>query len=183
MRSAVATVLAATRAGVVRVGRGGADWAVERDLEDRDVRALAGVGGTLFAGTDGAGVWHSEDAGRSWEPAGLHGERVRSIAMGGGALYAGTRPPRVHVTRDRGRSWRPLPRFRRLRSWWWLQPAEKPFRPSYVSALAVTQHGTVVAGIEACAVLRSEDGESWSGHRRGALRDCHELHVVGERIH
>ena len=57
------------------------------------------------------------------------------------------------------------------------------YRPSYVSALAITRRGTILAGIEACAVMRSDDeGRSWSGHRRHALRDCHELHVVGDRV-
>lgn len=32
------------------------------------------------------------------------------------------------------------------------------------------------AGIELGAVVRSEDGgRTWSGHRHGALRDCHSL--------
>ncbi len=119
----------------------------------------------------------------TWVRAGLKGHRVRSLAVGGGALYAGTREPRVHVSLDAGESWRPLARFPRSRSWWWVQPAEKPYRPSYVSALAITRRGTILAGIEACAVVRSDDeGRSWSGHRRHALRDCHELHVVGDRV-
>lgn len=63
------------------------------------------------------------------------------------------------------------------------QPAERPFRPSYVSALALTPEA-ILAGIEACGVLRSVDGgRTWSGHRRGGLRDCHELLTAGERVY
>ena len=64
-----------------------------------------------------------------------------------------------------------------------MQPAERPFRPSCVSALAITAN-SIVAGIEACGVLVSRDGgASWSGHRRGALRDCHELRLEDDRVY
>ena len=42
----------------------------------------------------------------------------------------------------------------------------------------------IVVGLEAGAVVRSEDGgQSWSGHCRGAMRDCHSLtyHISDER--
>jgi photosystem II stability/assembly factor-like uncharacterized protein len=180
----VTVLLAATPDGVARTGPVGGVWALGRGLEGEDVRCLATDRATVVAGTDHNGVFRSGDGGRSWEPAGLRGERVRSLAVGQGAIYAGTREPRVHVSGDGGDHWRPLARFSRLRSWWWIQPAEKPYRPSYVSALAVTRQGTLIAGIEACGVLRSADGgESWSGHRPRALRDCHELHAVGDRVY
>jgi hypothetical protein len=43
-------------------------------------------------------------------------------------------------------------------------------------ALSPTDPNVIVAGIELGAVLRSADGgKRWTGHRRGALRDCHSL--------
>ena len=43
-------------------------------------------------------------------------------------------------------------------------------------ALSPTDSKTIVIGIEAGAVVRSSDGgQTWSGHRQGALRDCHSL--------
>jgi hypothetical protein len=43
-------------------------------------------------------------------------------------------------------------------------------------ALSPTDPQMLLVGIEAGAVVRSTDGgHSWTGHRRGALRDCHAL--------
>ena len=43
----------------------------------------------------------------------------------------------------------------------------------------ITRHA-IVAGIEAWGVLSSIDGgRTWSGHKRGALRDGHELLACG----
>lgn len=61
--------------------------------------------------------------------------------------------------------------------WLWLSPAEKPFS-AYVQAIALspTNPQVIMAGIEAGAVVHSADGgQTWNGHRRGALRDCHLL--------
>ena len=108
---------------------------------------------------------------------------MKSLAVATDAVYAGTKEPRVQVSVDGGESWRPLTGFSPVRSWWWAQPAERPFRPSYVSALAVTPEA-IVAGIEACGIFRSTDGgRTWSGHRRGALRDCHELLASGGYVY
>ena len=176
------TLLAATQHGVARVtGSESGAWSAEWPLAG-DARCLAVSGSTVFAGVDGLGIFRSEDAGQTWSNAGLDGHAVRSLAVRGDLVVAGTREPRVHASRDGGASWSPLARFPRWRSWWWAQPAERPFRPSYVSALAITA-SSIVAGIEACGVLVSRDGgASWSGHRRAALRDCHELRCDGETV-
>src|SRR5271166_5267189 len=85
---------------------------------------------------------------------------------------------RTPGSRDGGANWADLRSFRRIRSrWFWFSPAEKPYS-AYVQAIALspTDPSTIVVGIEAGAVVRSTDGgQSWSGHRRGALRDCHSL--------
>jgi photosystem II stability/assembly factor-like uncharacterized protein len=68
--------------------------------------------------------------------------------------------------------------FRHIPSrWFWFSPAEKPLT-AYVQAIALspTDPNTILVGIEAGAVVQSRDGgQTWSGHRRGALRDCHTL--------
>lgn len=170
-------LIAATQSGVVRVTRddGGGSWTTEPLLSSVDVRCLALDEGVLYAGTQSGDVHRSTDGGRSWSLSHVADAPVKSLAAGHGTVYAGTKEPRVHVSADAGASWRPLAGFTPRRSWWWAQPAERPFRPTYVSALAVVP-GTIVAGIEACGVFRSTDrGRTWSGHRHGALRDCHEL--------
>lgn len=93
-------------------------------------------------------------------------------------MYAGTKPALLHVSRDGGETWRELESFRRIRGRrLWFSPAEKPFT-AYVQGLTLspTDPDVIVAGIEYGAVVRSEDGgETWSGHRPGASRDCHSL--------
>ncbi|HSP71726.1 MAG TPA: hypothetical protein VLN26_05105, partial [Gaiellaceae bacterium] len=134
------------------------------------VRCLTASDSTVWAGGDG--VSRSDDGGRTWAPAGLDDHPVRALAVDGERLYAGVKPAAVWV--DDGTGWRPLAPFPRLRSWWWWSPAERP-HDAYVLGLAV-EGDVVLAGIEAGALLRSDDGgRSWSGHCRGASRDCHQL--------
>jgi hypothetical protein len=164
---------AVTRAGVLLLR----DGEEPRVTLAADVRCLAQApDGALWAGTAEDGLRRSGDGGETWEHAGLRGVQVRSVAFGSEQVYAGVKPAAIWA-RDRDGGWSPLPPFARLRSWWWMSPAERPFR-AYVLGLAVSPHDSSVllAGIEAGAVLRSEDGgRSWSGHRRGASRDCHGL--------
>lgn len=164
---------AVTRAGVLLLD---GKQAPRRTLAG-DVRCLARApDGALWAGLVTDGLRRSEDGGESWEHAGLRGIAVRSVAFGPGRVYAGVKPAAVWARDGEGR-WGPLAPFPRRSSWWWLSPAERPFRP-YVLGLAVSSRdpSVLLAGIEAGAVLRSDDGgESWSGHRRGASRDCHGL--------
>jgi hypothetical protein len=174
--------LLATRGrGVVRACRAGADWVVDEVLSGRPVRCLArNAAGTLWAGTQGEGVLRSDDGGENWAPAGLEGRTVKSLAPSahGDAVYAGLKPAAVAVSRDGGGRWQELEGFRRIRGRrFWLSPAEPP-GTAYVQGLAVSPEDPdlIVAGIEFGAVVRSEDGgRTWSGHRRGALRDCHSL--------
>lgn len=181
------TVLLATtgrgvaRAATPRVERA---WSVDVTLADHDVRCLASDPRhpqTVYAGTQGAGVLRSDDAGQTWRPSGLAGHIVKSLAVSRVApdtVYAGTKPARVYVSRDGGTTWHELEGFRRIRArWHWFSPAEPPFT-AYVQALALSPSDpyVIIAGIEFGAVVRSVDGgRTWSEHRRGALRDCHSL--------
>jgi photosystem II stability/assembly factor-like uncharacterized protein len=169
------TVLAGSATGLVRGERAGGRWDVERVLDGHDVRALAADAETLYAGTDGGGVWRSDDRGRSWTRVGLEDERIRSLAAAQGRLYAGTKPARVWVSASGGERWEPLAPFPRWRSWFWWSPAEKP-HTAYVQTLSVSPSDpqVVLAGIEAGALVRSADGgRTWSGHLRRASRDPH----------
>jgi photosystem II stability/assembly factor-like uncharacterized protein len=186
-----ARVLLATtgQGGIARVqGGAGGDWELEYVLGDQDVRCLAADLRhplSAYAGTQGRGVLRSVDGGKTWRPAGLDGRIVKALAVSHtepDVVYAGTKPALVFRSRDAGETWTELTAFRRIRSrWLWRSPAEKPFT-AYVQALAVspTEPGIILAGIEAGAVVRSADaGQTWSGHRHGALRDCHSLAFHG----
>jgi hypothetical protein len=105
---------------------------------------------------------------------------VKSLAVSQsepGCIYAGIKPAAVYVSRDGGSTWSELDAFQKVRRFFWLSPAERPFSP-YVQAIALSndEPGLVVVGIEAGALVRSTDGGlTWEGHRRGAMRDCHSL--------
>jgi hypothetical protein len=159
-------------------------WEVEEVLSGSDVRCLAAdplERDAVYAGTQGDGVLRSDDSGRSWRPSGLGGRIVKSLGVSPivpGLVYAGTKPAGVFRSADGGGTWHELEGFRRIRGrHLWFSPAERPFT-AYVQALALspTDPSVLLAGIEFGAVVRSSDGgETWSGHRRGARRDCHSL--------
>jgi photosystem II stability/assembly factor-like uncharacterized protein len=180
--------IATTGQGIARAERGGnGAWPVERLLTDQDVRCLALnplAPDVVYAGTQGNGVLRSNDRGRTWQATGLAGQMVKSVASLAvsraepGTVYAGTKPPLLFVSRNGGGSWTELTAFRRIRwRWLWRSPAEPPFT-AYVQAIALSPSDpdVIVVGIEAGATVRSGDGgRTWSGHRQGALRDCHSL--------
>jgi hypothetical protein len=84
----------------------------------------------------------------------------------------------MFVSHDGGDTWNELDGFRRIPGrWWWFSPAESPFQ-AYVQSIALSPDDpdVLLAGIEFGAVVRSQDGgQTWSGHRKGALRDNHSL--------
>jgi photosystem II stability/assembly factor-like uncharacterized protein len=168
--------------GLSRAERSGASWEVTRHLEEEETRSLAASAdeGLVLLGTQGRGVWRSDDAGATWSRSGLEKTIVKSLAFSPAdpnVVYAGTKPPALFKSGDGGRAWSELEGFRAVRRWWWRQPAERPTTP-YVSALAASpaDPDVAVAGVEAGAVLRTDDGGvTWRGHLRGAVRDCHVL--------
>jgi photosystem II stability/assembly factor-like uncharacterized protein len=179
------TFLATTGHGLARASlSANGEWSVEFLLNDQDVRSLASDPlnpMVIYAGTQGNGVLRSADGGKTWRSLGLAGQIVKALAVSRtqpGTVYAGTKPALLFVSRDGGVNWAELESFRHIPSRrFWFSPAEKPFS-AYVQAIALspTDPQTLLVGIEAGAVVRSTDGgRSWTGHRRGALRDCHAL--------
>ena len=184
-------LFATTGTGIQRAARSGGKWVLTDHLEDRDVRCLAVDGrGTVVAGTQGEGVWRSDD-GKSWTQSGLATEIVKSLSFCAAqpeTLYAGTKPPHLYRSDDGGRTWRELEAFRGIRGRaMWRQPAERP-STAYVQAIACspTDPDVAVVGMEAGAVVRTDDGgRTWSNHLTGACRDCHVLtfHPDGEHVY
>lgn len=177
--------LATNAMGVTRAEPGGTGaWTVEASLVGKRVNSLAAdrrIPGRVFAGTQEHGVWRSDDAGRSWHEAGLPGQTVKTVAVSPlvpGLIYAGCKPAALFVSADHGATWNELPALRRARKWWWFSPAEPPDWGAYPQALALSPSdpAVILAGIELGGVLRSADGgKTWSGHRPGAVLDCHSL--------
>ncbi len=178
-------LLAITDRGVLRARRTGGDWSVDRLLPGRSINDVAVSPqdpSRLFAATQRGGVRRSTDGGETWAASGLQGRPVKSVAVSPhdeAVVYAGTKPAMLHVSRDGGTGWAELDGFRSI-PWrrLWFSPAEPPFYNAYVQGLALspTDPDLLLAGIEFGAVVRSQDGgATWSGHRRGATRDCHSL--------
>ncbi len=93
-------------------------------------------------------------------------------------IYAGGKPVSLYVSHDGGKTWRELDALRKAARFWWFSPADPPGMKPYASGLTVSPSDpdVLLAGIEAGAVLRSDDrGQTWSGHLRASDRDCHAL--------
>lgn len=178
--------------GITRAERAAGAWSVTLLRQDLPVRCLATGSDIVWAGTQCDGIWRSDDGGRKFRRAGLEGRVVKAVCPSPHSpdvVYAGLKPAGLAMTRDGGASWWDLEGFQRIRGRrLWFSPAEPP-GSAYVQGLAVspTDPDVVVAGIEFGAVVRSEDGgQRWSGHRRGAIRDCHSLtfHATdGDRVY
>ena len=177
--------IATTGNGLARASRAaGGQWQVATMLPGSDVRCLAVDplnSKRVYAGTQGQGVLRSDDRGQTWHRAGRMGQIVKAIAASPirqGTVYAGTKPAGMFVSHDAGATWAELTAFRRIPGrWLWLSPAERPYI-GYVQAIGLSPSHPqrLVVGIEAGATLLSDDGgQTWSGHRSGALRDCHTL--------
>jgi hypothetical protein len=179
------TFIATTGGGIVRaVEQADGAWTTQVTSPGRGASCLAVdplSRRLVYAGTPGGGVIRSDDAGLTWRACGLGGQVVKAAAASPtspGVVYAGTRPARLYVSRDYGETWRELAGFRRIPGRrLWFSPAESPFI-GYVQAIALspTQPDRILVGIEFGATVLSEDGgKTWTGHRAGALRDCHGL--------
>ena len=109
---APATLTVATDSGIFRLVRGGATWTMANVGITNHTLALAvdpQTPGVVYAGTDGAGVFRSADAGDHWTAVntGLPYVHVTSLAVdpaSKGTIYAGT-DSGVFRSRDSGATW------------------------------------------------------------------------------
>jgi hypothetical protein len=189
------TMLAINGNGLTRAARQSSGWQLSSCLLGMRVNCLVSdphQPGVVYAGTQNGGVLRSGDAGKTWESIGMEGIPVKSLAVSPhqrGVIYAGCKPAALYFSENGGKSWQELEGLRQARRWWWFSPADPPGLDPYVIALTVSpeEEGVIMAGIEAGGVLRSEDGgRSWSGHRRGAVLDCHSLkfhHANGKWVY
>lgn len=69
------------------------------------IRTIVQFGSTLFAGTDGAGVWTSDDNGLTWSQNVLAQSRINVLTIRGATLVAGTEREGLLITSNSGVSW------------------------------------------------------------------------------
>jgi hypothetical protein len=172
-------LLAATGDGAALLEGDGDGLRVTAALTGSGAQCVAGGDGALYAGSRGAGLWRSDDGGRSWRDLHLPQPDVFSVAVSpaDGAVYAGCEPSMLFRSDDGGSSWRELERLRALPSapTWSFPP--RPWT-SHVRWIAPSPHdaGIVLAGIELGGLMWSGDrGETWEDRRPGAKLDVHSL--------
>lgn len=139
-------------------------------------------GGRAWCGTDGAGVYRSDDAGASWRPAGLPGRRVMALAASPvrpGRVWAGTEPSEVWRSDDGGESWRRTAELTTLpsSSEWSFPPRPETHHVRWI-ACHPSDPDTLWVAVEAGALITTTDGgESWRDRVPGGPFDTHELAI------
>lgn len=147
--------------------------------------AVALADGTLLAGVDGGLLIRSPDAAGWTEVEGPpSGTRVTALEAGPAGrkgdppvLWAGTEPSRVYDSHDGGRTWRPRPGLEGLES---ADEWSFPPRPDTHHVRTFAAHpgdpDRLLVGIEAGAVVSTEDGgSSWADRRPAGPYDPHAM--------
>lgn len=140
------------------------------------------VPGRVWAGTDGDGVFRSDDGGGSWRPAGLADRRIMSVAASPaeeGVVWAGTEPSEVWRLVEPGGTWRRSRELQTLASSseWAFPPRPETHHVRWIACHPSDPDRLWVA-VEAGALIRTRDGgESWRDRVAGGPRDTHELAV------
>ncbi len=98
-------IFAGTDAGIYSSSDGGQSWR-KTSVTARTV-SFVSSGGTVYAGTQTAGLLTSRDNGATWAPiGGLASRNIRSLLASEGRLFAGTDTEGVMVSSDQGITWR-----------------------------------------------------------------------------
>lgn len=181
--------LAVTGHSLARAEKVNGEWTVSHSLEGEKINCIVQTQtdpSCVYIGTQSKGVLRSTDKGESWQQIGLKDIPVKSLAVDPSnpqTIYAGCKPVSLYVSNDGGENWHELEAMRNTSKFWWFSPADPPGMAPYVNSLAVspTNPDVLLAGIEAGALMRSEDrGRTWSKHLRGSDRDCHSLKFHNE---
>jgi photosystem II stability/assembly factor-like uncharacterized protein len=177
------TLYLATGDAVAIIRRHGDTWTARVALAGQPTQCVAADPrrpARVYCATFGRGLWLSDDAGATWQPAGagLAYAEVTAVAVGvDGTVWAGTEPSALFRSDDAGRTWRECTAMRELPSapTWRFPP--RPWT-SHVRTIAPDPHvaGRLFVGIELGGVLRSLDGgETWQDRHPDAQPDAHFL--------
>lgn len=84
-----------------------AQWKALNTAFGSDVRALAKTGNSLFAATNGGGVYFSANSDQTWvqKNSGLSNLKVYSLAVNSASIAAGTNGNGVFLSNNKGDSW------------------------------------------------------------------------------
>ncbi len=178
----MATLVIATENALL-IARQSSQWSVEEHLKGKSPEALAvdpGNPSRIYSGTWSNGLWRSDDAGRTWDPAGsgiAHAE-ITAVAVSAaerGVVYAGTEPSAVFRSDNGGETWTELSGLRALQSsrTWSFPPRPETHHVRWIETDPAAA-GRVFVAIEAGALVRTLDGgRTWLDRVRGGPIDTH----------
>jgi photosystem II stability/assembly factor-like uncharacterized protein len=178
-------ILVATHADVLAVDAESGDVASTHGLGAERPTCLAAdarVPGRVWCGTDGAGVFRSDDGGASWRAVGLASERVTAVTPSPteeGVVWVGTEPSAIWCSGDAGASWERLEGLDALPSapTWSFPPKPDTHHVRWI-ACHPSRAGRLWVAIEAGALIGTADGgRSWQDRVAGGPYDTHELAV------
>ncbi|WP_238590821.1 WD40/YVTN/BNR-like repeat-containing protein [Paenibacillus beijingensis] len=139
----------------------------------------------LYCGTDGHGLWMSDDGGDSWKRIGedipesiFTSVFVSPTRKNGdyGTVYAGTDRSALFYSIDAGQSWSEWEEIKALPSYsrWSFPPNPQTHNVRMIAE--DSSNGNIYASIEAGAVIRTQNGgEHWLDTKEGNPLDAHIL--------
>ena len=177
-------ILVATESGVVSVDVESNTTSLARGVTDRPTCLAADPrpSGRAWCGTHRSGVFRTDDAGISWRPCGLEGQRIMSITASpteAGMVWIGTEPSAVWRSADGGETWEETNRLDVLpsSSTWAFPPRPETHHVRWIACHP--QHaGRLWVAIEAGALVSTIDGgRTWRDRVPGGPYDTHELAI------
>jgi photosystem II stability/assembly factor-like uncharacterized protein len=177
-------ILVATDREVVIIDVERGTSAPARGIDDRPTCLAADplVHGRAWCGTHRAGVFRSDDGGRSWQSVGLGGRLIMAVTASPAqrdVVWAGTEPSEVWRSGDAGNSWEQSSSLETLpsSSEWSFPPRPDTHHVRWL-ACHPTQPDRLWVAIEAGALVSTIDrGRTWRDHVPSGPRDTHELAI------
>ncbi|HEX6383029.1 MAG TPA: glycosyl hydrolase [Anaerolineae bacterium] len=182
------TIFVAMRDEVLVVRRREDGWQHDIQLQGKSPRCLAADplnSERVCCGTEGLGVWCSNDGGITWYATwdGVPHDIVTAVAVSSlqqtdeGTVYAGTEPSAIFRSQDGGASWQICSGLTELpsASTWSFPPKPDTHHVRWIEPDPVVA-GRLFVCIEAGALVRSHDGgQTWKDRVPGGPYDTHKL--------
>ena len=140
------------------------------------------VPGRAWCGTHGAGVFRSDDGGRSWQPVGLAARSIMAVTASSAerdVVWVGTEPSAVWHSADAGVTWEPTSQLDTLPSSpeWSFPPKPDTHHVRWIACHPAAP-GQLWVAIEAGALVSTLDGgRTWRDRVPGGPYDTHELAI------
>ncbi|MEZ5330384.1 MAG: hypothetical protein R3F19_35500 [Verrucomicrobiales bacterium] len=169
-------VFAGTDKGILVSDDGGAKWRSAAPLPRTSQRVISIIShdGTLYAGTDGSGLFRSPDSGATWAKCeSFPFPKIRCLLSAGERLFAGTDANGVMMSTDAGKTWTSLPELPEMAQVFALTHfKDRIFAALYNKGLYVwneAQSNWKRVGTVKPLVLVSTDQSMIAGHNPGGL--------------